>query len=389
MSKYCISMIIFTNPLYLVGACLSAWVHRQFITKYNLNIELMVMVDETIYKYKNELENYFDKIELIKLEQIKLNPQYKVIHKYSRWMKYSISKWNIFKFDFYDKILFIDIDILPITKDFYNIFDFETPAIMVKGINQNNLVNKNLDKNFFIRINEKQENFEPTSLNYWNLSLKLTKSLDAGLVLIKPDKKLYTEYFDFIKICEGMQGYISKYDSGVDETTLLFFFIFHKQIPTHLIPYDYAPVPWEKNPYNKNNIKGINFLSLIKPWTKLPIIQFSDENIWHKIAKRVLQKHSIITNIYIKYLIDTLYDFFDELKINMSKSNSPYNMECVKSPKVKSHTYSLQKYIQTHPKEKLSMEQIEWIIKKSVHIHKYMDKRLIVGIGELKNFIAN
>jgi hypothetical protein len=33
--KNAIGMIIFTNPLYLVGACLSAWTHR---TIYYINI---------------------------------------------------------------------------------------------------------------------------------------------------------------------------------------------------------------------------------------------------------------------------------------------------------------------------------------------------------------
>ena len=34
-NKNAIGMIIFNNPLYLVGGCLSAYVHKKFIIKYN------------------------------------------------------------------------------------------------------------------------------------------------------------------------------------------------------------------------------------------------------------------------------------------------------------------------------------------------------------------
>jgi len=42
----------------------------------------------------------------------------------------------------------------------------------------------------------------------------------------------------------------------------------------------------KKNIYD---IKGVNFAyGDIKPWTKFPIFQWDNENIWHKIAKKVL-----------------------------------------------------------------------------------------------------
>jgi hypothetical protein len=63
------------------------------------------MVDDKIYdNYKKELEEYFDKVILINLIEMKLNPEYKVINKYSKWMKYSINKWQILNQDEYDKI---------------------------------------------------------------------------------------------------------------------------------------------------------------------------------------------------------------------------------------------------------------------------------------------
>lgn len=378
-----IAMIIFNNPLYVVGACLSAWVHRQFISKLNLSIKLVVMINEPIHKYKLELEKYFDYVEQIELEQIKLNPQYNVIYKYSEWMEYSISKWVIFKFDKFNKILFVDTDILPSHDDFYDVFNYDTPAIMVRGVNSssNGLATPEL---FFDNY---QKDVEIDKSDYWNLSYRLKKSLDAGFVLISPNKKLYEEYFKFVKICEGSNGYISKHDSGVDETTLLFFLLFYKKIPTNLIPYNYAPTPWDKYPYDKNKIKGINFVSMVKPWVKLPMIQWADENIWHQIAKKSLSKHSIITKLYIKYMIDELYRFYKNWKKNIVKPNTPYNMECIKSNKLKSETFELFDYLKNHSKEDLTMDQMEYIITKSVQIHKHMNKKLYVPIDDLKNIV--
>ena len=380
-NKYAICMLIFKNPLYIVGACLSAWVHRQFIIKNNLNIKLIVMVDSNIYQHKYELEKYFDFVELIEIIEMKLNPKYIIINKYSDWMKFSVSKWVIFKFDDYDKILFLDTDILPINEKFYEIFNFDTPSIMIKG--NNNKPNSIIKPEIFF------DNITNISYNeYSNIAVKLKHSLDAGIILIKPDKKLFNEYLDFLKICEGISGYISKYDSGIDETTLLLFFVYYLQIPIHLIPYEYVPIPWEKNPYNKENVRGINFLSMIKPWIKLPLIQWADENIWHIIAKKALDKHSMITKIYIKYLIDELYNFYYNWKKNISKPNSPYNMESIKSKTIRQYIFELFDYLNGHKKSNLNIDQIEHIFNTGTKIHKFMDKKLLIKFDNLYKIIG-
>ena len=45
-------MLIFGDELYVVGACLNAFVNKKFIDKLKIYIELVEMVDENIYKYK-------------------------------------------------------------------------------------------------------------------------------------------------------------------------------------------------------------------------------------------------------------------------------------------------------------------------------------------------
>jgi hypothetical protein len=370
-----VGMIVFKNPLYVVGACLSAWTHRQFIRKLGLNIQLIVMVDDVIYQYKDELSKYFDRVELIQMREMKLNPDYKVIHKYSEWMKNSVTKWEILQYDEYAKILFIDVDILPIKPEFYNVFKMDTPGIVVKGMNEQQ--NQVIPPETFLN------NISVDPSEYYNLSLKLKNSLDAGFVLFTPDKTLYDEYFKFLKVCEGTAGYISSYHSSVDETTLLLFFVVYKQMPVHHIPYDYAAIPWEKFAYNKANVKGVNFLSMVKPWVKVPMIQWADENIWHDIARKAFVHNTVLQRLHAKYLIEYLYTFYHTWKKNIHKGNSPYNMECVKSNKLKYKTFRLFDYLKRVHQERLSPQQINYILAENAKIHAEMNKKLLISFTEL------
>lgn len=86
-------------------------------------------------------------------------------------------------------------------------------------------------------------------------------------------------------------------------------------------------------------------------------------------------------------MVDELYRFYYTWKKNISKSNTPYNMECIKSSQTKSETFELFNYLKTHPIENLTLEQIEYIISKSVCIHKHMNKNLFTPIEDLKNIV--
>jgi predicted phosphoadenosine phosphosulfate sulfurtransferase len=51
---------------------------------------------------------------------------------------------------------------------------------------------------------------------------------------------------------------------------------------------------------DKTIAKGINFDEYIKSWKKLPMIQWSGENIWHIVAKQALKLSTVFTKIYIE-----------------------------------------------------------------------------------------
>ena len=82
--------------------------------------------------------------------------------------------------------------------------------------------------------------------------------------------------------------------------------MFYKKIPIYTISYENAVIPWERYKYNIYNVKGINFLAMIKPWVLLPMLQWGEQNIWHKIAKKALDKDSIITELYVSNLLREL-----------------------------------------------------------------------------------
>jgi len=377
--KNAICMLIFGNNLYIPGACASAYTHRKFIEKNNLKIKLVIMIDKTILKYKKDLEKYFDEVFLIDMFEVKLNPNYYIIDKYSKWMKYSINKWQILKLTNYDQILFIDIDILPIKSSFYKVFENATPGFLIKGLELNNKI---IDKNKILKFGKSDDfNFE----SCYNFSSKLFKSIDAGIVLIKPNVNLYNEYFEFLKKCAGEKGYISIKDSGVDETSLLIFFMFYKKIPVYSISYEYAVIPWESHKYDKNNVKGINFLAMVKPWTILPMLQWGEQNIWHKIVKKAFVKDSIITEIYIDNLITNLKNLVDNYEELKAKKNCPYNLEGIKEH------IGLFKKISSIIKEneglKLDYNDKKEIMDLSKEIHKYMEKKSIIDMNELEKII--
>jgi hypothetical protein len=349
----------------MIGSVISASIHKKLIKLYNLNIEVIAIVSHSIYKYKDELLKYFDKIELIELLEIKLSEKYKLIPKYSKWIKYSITKWQVLQLDMYDKILMCDIDLIPLKKSFYDIFNLNTYGLFIDK--KYNIFGKIIKTNDIIDLS----NFNN---NYDTISSYIKLRANASLTLIIPNKKLFNEYLDFVKICEGNNGYISKYNSGPDETTLLLFLLVYKKIECQYISCNYSMIPWEWKNVNKYKPKSINYACMIKPWIKLPILCFSDEIIWHKIAKNILKQSVILYDIYIKYIIKELYIFANTYNKYINTNKSPYNMECMKQSEKTMHIINFMKNNQIITKKDFAKNAIE--INKE--ILKNMSKKLIV-----------
>ena len=363
--------LIFTNPAYLVGGCLSAFVHKKYTKKLGLKVDIIVMVDKIIYEFKDELLKFYDEVILIELIELNISPEYNILQRYSNWIKYSVTKWEILNLTKWDKVLFIDIDMLPIKDDFYSILDMDVPALFFKHAQINDF-NKKIDKK---EISDKSSFRD----DEWNKApLHLNKSIDASLVLIKPDNKLYLEYLEFLKLCGKNKGYAPLDTKGVDETTLLLFFLYYKKMDVYQIPYEFGTVLYDETyKYNINNIKCVNFMSDKKPWTILSLFQWNYEYIWHKIAKKALIKSDFINKIYIdeciKQLINYSKNFIDNGKVN-------YN--CLKNENTKNDSvrllfflYNLNYDGKSDINKYLSFKQIEKIIIYSNKINNLLEKK--------------
>jgi cell division protein FtsL len=356
-SKNAIFMLIFSEPHYMIGAVIAASVHKKLLLDNNIMMDIVCMVDDNIYKYKDELLKYFDRVILIDMIKIKLHNDLVIYNRYSKWMQYSITKWCILQYDEYDKILFCDIDLLPIDKQFYNIFNINSFGIFVThkiNTNSNQLHHTYVNKcDNFNMIANKSEFFETNDeiINYNNIpkDVILKQSINATLLLAKPNKQLYNEYLDFIKLCEFNGGYNSFHGKGVDETTMFLFLIFYKEIECKYISCEYAIIPREFNNKYNYEIKAINYATVIKPWLKMPMLCFTDEIVWHKLITKIIDKKSRIYTIYLKNLISQLYKFINVYNEYLSNNrygynyldNVSYNMESLSNPNLKKDTLQL------------------------------------------------
>ena len=388
--KNAIFMLIFNKLHYLVGGYISGYIHKKFIKKLGLEIELVVMVDKKIYEYREELLKVFDRVELVELLEIRLNKEYHYANKYSSWMKNSITKWEILKYEEYEKILFIDVDILAVEENFYKIFEIRTPAIE-RGF-------KVSDRK--IELEELSERREFREEEYYKASKHLKKSLDGGLVLIKPERRLYEEYKKFIRICEGREGYISLSSSGADETTLLLFLVYYMKKDIYTISKENSVILWEEKEIGK--INGINYLCLIKPWVKMPIISWPEEYIYHRIAKKCLKQSKILRNIYLYNLLGEIENFNKYINENLHKRNSPYNLEIIDKKDLRRVSIPLLKEIEKKFKEfkegkeedyeyysNLTMKDykiFESEFKRAKEINMLMNKRSLI---EMRRFEIN
>ena len=109
---------------------------------------------------------------------------------------------------------------------------------------------------------------------------------------------------------------------------------------------------------------------MIKPWLRLPFLQWSEENIWHIIAKNALVQSDKITEIYINGLLENL-EYASKNYQHLHK-NSGYNLQILKSTQ-KELTMQLFNYVNKNKglkyKNKQNIAQIQNIMNDSKKIH--------------------
>jgi hypothetical protein len=377
MNKYAITTLLFGDKKYIVGAIISAYLHKLFIEKYNLKIDLTIMLAEDLIEYKTELEKYYDKIYVVKLYETKISEKTD-LRRYTKIMKFLPNKAQMFNLVDYEKVLFTDIDFLPIKKDFYDIFNLKTPAYYSVEHSCNEF-NQVIDKNIFINLEKNKKN--AIEKNYNQIIKNMKKSINATLMLIKPSTEDYKKFMFVKELAEKNGGIHTKFN--VDEILILTFTIFTTEHKIHCIPRKYRTKAENLN----NNVLGINFASSIKPWFRFPMLQWTEENIWHIIAKKALKNSDVITNIYITTLIDNLINYSQNY---LSKGNLVgYNNQIVKT-KGKDKLLVLINYVLSiNLDNKKNIDNIKYIMKESQDLHSYIDTKINKNFYEIENLLKN
>lgn len=261
---------------YVIGACISAWCHRQLAPE----IQLVVMCDQYIYnRHKDILADYYDQVKLVDLDELYFppSPNYKYHEKYG-WITYSCNKWQCMKYTEYQKVLFLDVDILPISKEFYNVFNNETPSL-----------HRPLKHSVF-NINHLRR-FRSYA-DYLTDNPNKIQTLDGGIVLLTPNLTTYEEYKVFLKDIYR-NGINSYYMSGPDETSLYYFISYVKKIQYSLIPDDQTVVFWEL-PEEAAHAKAYNYLSRVKPWVKPMYACWPEEKYWRRLFNLMPKSEAMI-----------------------------------------------------------------------------------------------
>lgn len=309
-NKNAIVMLCMLNEKYVTGACISAYAHRSYIKILNANIDLVCMCDEYIYeKWGDILNQYFDVVEKIKLISFDWRSDYETVKKYN-WMNYSINKWHCLKLVQYNKILFVDIDVLPNSIKFYDLMGLCTPAFnrVVMPFRRHELKPNmtEIGKQVTVKIECCYNDYVVSNFDKYG-------SIDGGICLLSPSNEIFDEYIAFItKLYKD--GIYSNFKSGPDETSLFYFYT--SKMPIYIIPIEFAVIPWDM-PQLINCAVGLNFLSYIKPWIKPRGLQWDEEQIWRDLFEIMPKCNELIK--FNKYLLEKIYYDFNDLLYSQRK----------------------------------------------------------------------
>ena len=306
-----IVMLCMLKEHYMIGACINAFINKALMKTNNIHdIKLVIMCDDYIYNnYYNILINYFDEVIKINLRNDKIiefkKRKLSTNTKYN-WLNYSLNKWECLKYVQYDKILFLDIDILPVHKNFYNIFNLNTPALKITTLN---------NKYYFKDINNELNN-NMLKYNSYKEYIKYGHfSINGGIFLLKPSLESYNKYYSFINtLYKENNGIYQQVYSGIDETTLYYFFHIYN-INIYTIDDKYIKIPWNdfKNKINNKMIfYSYNYLSYIKPWNKPKYLEWNEEYLWRDIYKKMINitKDKKLHYLYKKNMLNSIQQYF-------------------------------------------------------------------------------
>jgi alpha-N-acetylglucosamine transferase len=222
--KYAITTLLFGGDSYLPGILLLGSSIRNIMPKiYDKYITLCCMVTNDVSKEARGLiSKIYDRV--IEVDYLQIPPNL-IKHKkpntrniYSK----TFTKLRIFEMTDYDKVLFLDSDTLVLNKDFFSLFNINTPAAVFLGKLNNNpsdryfkefKENGRLFKQFQNKYchwqNNKRRksgpehilhgNLIPYDKKYENEQISNGMNIETSVLLITPSKSIMNEIIKYVE----------------------------------------------------------------------------------------------------------------------------------------------------------------------------------------------
>jgi len=287
---YAIATLVMKGNDYIPGAIALANSLRIYS-----KAKLICMITSDVTE-SDKLEKVFDKVILvnyISAQDTKLMTE-KQSNKYADWINQSPTKWNILGLDMYEKVLFMDADMIAISP-IDELFTYNTPAIMFDFPFERIYREDKRHIDYKSSLLNRDEKFQSKMVNdVWKspkpgqmIERSLIESINTeyekplytpsgGIVLVEPSKFALNLYKLQLPEIVGMK---SKHDeivssikkdkntvfiSGIDEYSILMFY--------HINGYNWYHIPMKYNvsvtqvyPIFESDAKVLHFISF-KPW---------------------------------------------------------------------------------------------------------------------------
>jgi len=223
--NYAITTLLFGGDGYLPGVLLLGSSIRKVIPKeYKKYITLCCMVTNDVsLEARALISNIYDRV--IEVEYLQI-PPHLIKHKNPNTQKiYSktFTKLRIFEMTDYDKVLFMDSDMLVLKKDIVSLFNLNTPSVIFMG-----KVGNTPQDRYFKEFKENGKLFKQFQNKYcqWNKNIKGNTQLhgnlipytnyenektnegmniETSLLLIKPSKYMMNEIHKELKMIKQKQ----------------------------------------------------------------------------------------------------------------------------------------------------------------------------------------
>lgn len=335
--KSAIFMFCIVNHHYILGALVAAFCHRKLLECRGIKniVDICMICDDSIYDNYYKLlrtDMFFDRVEKLDIREFKISEKYQYAHlKYSSWIAKSLNKWQSMKYDEYERIMHVDIALLPVSTKQYDLLYLNAPSVYLRKDNQySHKKNYNMSNLSKYCIDNKQiklpDNSKSVQYDYYLKNDKQYGTIHGFIATYQPNRNLYDQYVTMTNNLYR-DGIYSLYKSGPDETSL-YYFLMKQPKPTYEICHKFAVIPWGE-PELVSLANAYVFSAFYKPWIKPKVLSWAEETIWRDIYNIVIESdqllesdRQIIQKLFKKTIVATYRTYIKE---NKKEQDRNYN----------------------------------------------------------------